>query len=224
MTMKGFLDYLAHTLCYGAICMFYFGFVAVGILYAVIGDTIFLWVVTILASIAIGSVMAVPSALDCADDRTGLKRNEFVACSALIIMVAIFGSLGVFSFETTTKEETETISIPYETSYETSGLLLEGEQKTISQGQNGEKTIKYRVTRKLRTGEEVKREQISENISKTAKNEVVVRGTGTTETIPSTTPNTNTYSGGGAICNDGTRSYSTGRGTCSHHGGVDRWL
>lgn len=27
----------------------------------------------------------------------------------------------------------------------------------------------------------------------------------------------------GAICNDGWRSYSTGRGTCSHHGGVDHW-
>lgn len=28
----------------------------------------------------------------------------------------------------------------------------------------------------------------------------------------------------GAICNDGSRSYSTGRGTCSHHGGVNYWL
>jgi hypothetical protein len=28
----------------------------------------------------------------------------------------------------------------------------------------------------------------------------------------------------GAICNDGWRSYSTGSGTCSHHGGVDYWL
>lgn len=28
----------------------------------------------------------------------------------------------------------------------------------------------------------------------------------------------------GAICNDGSRSYSTGRGTCSRHGGVDYWL
>ena len=31
-------------------------------------------------------------------------------------------------------------------------------------------------------------------------------------------------SGGGAICSDGSRSYSTGRGTCSHHGGVSQWL
>jgi hypothetical protein len=28
----------------------------------------------------------------------------------------------------------------------------------------------------------------------------------------------------GAICRDGWRSYSTGSGTCSHHGGVDHWL
>lgn len=28
----------------------------------------------------------------------------------------------------------------------------------------------------------------------------------------------------GAVCMDGTRSYSTGSGTCSNHGGVDYWL
>lgn len=28
----------------------------------------------------------------------------------------------------------------------------------------------------------------------------------------------------GAICRDGSRSYATGRGACSHHGGVDHWL
>lgn len=28
----------------------------------------------------------------------------------------------------------------------------------------------------------------------------------------------------GAICADGSRSFSTGRGTCSHHGGVARWI
>lgn len=28
----------------------------------------------------------------------------------------------------------------------------------------------------------------------------------------------------GAICRDGSRSSATGRGACSHHGGVDHWL
>lgn len=41
-------------------------------------------------------------------------------------------------------------------------------------------------------------------------------------------PKTNYYYdddySGGAICNDGTRSYSTGKGTCSHHDGVWYWL
>jgi len=27
----------------------------------------------------------------------------------------------------------------------------------------------------------------------------------------------------GAICNDGWKSSATGRGACSHHGGVDYW-
>lgn len=28
----------------------------------------------------------------------------------------------------------------------------------------------------------------------------------------------------GAICNDGSESKAIGRGACSHHGGVKRWL
>ncbi|MBG0860175.1 MAG: DUF3761 domain-containing protein [Bacteroidales bacterium] len=28
----------------------------------------------------------------------------------------------------------------------------------------------------------------------------------------------------GAICKDGTRAYTTDPGTCSDHGGVDRWI
>ena len=39
-------------------------------------------------------------------------------------------------------------------------------------------------------------------------------------------PYTPAYSnyGPSAICGDGTYSYSSGRGTCSHHGGVAQWL
>jgi hypothetical protein len=28
----------------------------------------------------------------------------------------------------------------------------------------------------------------------------------------------------GAVCKDGSKSKATGRGACSHHGGVDYWL
>lgn len=48
---------------------------------------------------------------------------------------------------------------------------------------------------------------------------------------PATTPPpsegkyyTGVYDEPTAICADGTYSYSTGRGTCSRHGGVDEWL
>ena len=39
-------------------------------------------------------------------------------------------------------------------------------------------------------------------------------------------PYTPAYSnyGPSALCGDGTYSYSSGRGTCSHHGGVAQWL
>ena len=39
-------------------------------------------------------------------------------------------------------------------------------------------------------------------------------------------PYTPAYSnyGPSALCRDGTYSYSSGRGTCSHHGGVAQWL
>lgn len=44
------------------------------------------------------------------------------------------------------------------------------------------------------------------------------------ERIQSPTYYSSAPSGATALCNDGTYSFSTSRrGTCSHHGGVDRW-
>lgn len=42
---------------------------------------------------------------------------------------------------------------------------------------------------------------------------------------PAPAPTANPLSGqrSGAVCRDGTRSSATGRGACSHHGGVDHW-
>lgn len=40
---------------------------------------------------------------------------------------------------------------------------------------------------------------------------------------PYTSPSYDNY-GPSALCRDGTYSYSTGRGTCSWHGGVAQWL
>ena len=43
---------------------------------------------------------------------------------------------------------------------------------------------------------------------------------------PPSAPNTPPETGRriGAVCRDGTRSSATGRGACSHHGGVDHWI
>jgi|ERR1044072_1822128 hypothetical protein len=51
-----------------------------------------------------------------------------------------------------------------------------------------------------------------------------VTAVGLKETPPVLDNNLYIHNSGGAICGDGSRSYSTGRGTCSHHGGVAEWL
>lgn len=53
----------------------------------------------------------------------------------------------------------------------------------------------------------------------------ILSPTSTPKPRPTTAP-AKPSSGGrvGAICRDGTRSYATGRGACSHHGGVSYWL
>jgi hypothetical protein len=51
------------------------------------------------------------------------------------------------------------------------------------------------------------------------------RPTATPNVAPTATPYVAPTGGRtGAICNDGTYSSATGRGACSHHGGVARWL
>jgi hypothetical protein len=53
-------------------------------------------------------------------------------------------------------------------------------------------------------------------------------GTKTAEPTPETTPKIKAPAADkvrtGCICRDGTESTATGRGACSHHGGVDHWL
>jgi hypothetical protein len=54
---------------------------------------------------------------------------------------------------------------------------------------------------------------IKEKISKVASNKV-----------PKVNASKNSGERIGCICRNGTRSYATGRGACSHHGGVEHWL
>jgi len=70
---------------------------------------------------------------------------------------------------------------------------------------------------------------VSDSIITQPVNEVVARGTYVAPApAPVSSYSNSNYSTGsyrtGAICRDGTRSYATGSGACSWHGGVSYWL
>lgn len=67
--------------------------------------------------------------------------------------------------------------------------------------------------------------QIKSNFSKDASKIAKKKSTSSFSKISKPAVQTKKYRRRvGAICRDGTRSYATGRGACSHHGGVSRWL
>lgn len=103
----------------------------------------------------------------------------------------------------------ENITIPYETEYI-------GEESTLSDittvGVDGQKE----VCTPDKDGYDVQSTVIADPIT-----EVITYKAYEPFEFEYTEP---AYYGGGAICNDGSRSYSTGRGTCSWHGGVQYYL
>ncbi len=76
---------------------------------------------------------------------------------------------------TITEEVTETEEVPYETTYEDSSDLYEGETSVSQKGVKGEKEVTYKVS--YENGEEVSREAVSEKVTKEPVNEIVLRGT-----------------------------------------------
>jgi hypothetical protein len=103
--------------------------------------------------------------------------------------------------------------------------LTKGTTKITQEGVNGERTITYEVTYK--DGIETGREKVSDEITKPAVDKTITVGTYVAPVYtpaPSTT-STNPSSGArtGAVCEDGSSSAATGRGACSHHGGVAYW-
>lgn len=121
-----------------------------------------------------------------------------------------------------TVEETEVIT--YETQRVETANLPRGEEQVQQAGEAGERTLTYRVSY---TGEEeANRELVSDEVTKEPQDQIVMVGT---YVAPAPAPQTHapqTPSGGrtGAVCNSGRVSSATGRGACSHHGGVARWL
>lgn len=130
------------------------------------------------------------------------------------------------------------VAVAYDTEYVDDSSLPKGQTKVITAGKNGERTDYYEVT--YIDGVESKRELTKSEITFAPVTQIVANGSyvappqtvhcengsyvnsaGNTVCRPS---QTNTGSAT-AICGDGSYSYSQSRrGTCSHHGGVARWL
>jgi hypothetical protein len=134
---------------------------------------------------------------------------------------------------------TVTKDLPFKSTKVEDSSLNKGSTKVTTVGVKGQITEKYDVTYK--NGVESSRELISSETTTKPIDEVVAVGTYEAPAQPSCPNGTyvNTYgnevcrpyesdgapAGATAQCVDGTYSFSqTRRGTCSHHGGVARWL
>lgn len=137
----------------------------------------------------------------------------------------------------TTKELTTTVAVPYESETVQSPSLEKGTTKITTQGVDGVKTQVWTVT--YLDGTETSRELKSESLTTPPVTEVTTIGTkaaalycpnGTyinsaSNTVCRPYESTSAPAGATALCRDGTYSFSQSRsGTCSHHGGVARWL
>ena len=136
-----------------------------------------------------------------------------------------------------TKTVTTTEPVAYTSSTVNDPNLAQGTAQTQTAGVNGVRTFTYEVT--LTDGVETARKEVSNVVTTQPVNEVIAHGTkapapscpngtyvnsaGNTVCRPYEAPSA--PAGATAQCEDGTYSYSQSRrGTCSHHGGVARWL
>lgn len=167
-------------------------------------------------------------------------------------VITVFGLLGILFFiligvtapanaeSITIKTLTETKPVHYSTTVQYDDRLPKGQTQVIKEGVDGVETSLYTVT--YSNGKEIAR--VLKTKSVTAQPVPKVDAVGT-YVAPAQSIQTPTASGTGytnvdgnhinspssdpagasAQCADGTYSYSAHRqGTCSHHGGVARWL
>lgn len=139
---------------------------------------------------------------------------------ALVFGAIWIGAIGYFVIGFATEAtgtsqdvKCETVSVPYKTQWVDTNDIL-GEESIQTAGVDGSDKVC-----KDGSGKEMSREIQTAPVTQ-------VIGVGK---IPESEWGYNSLDGepgyeGGAICEDGSRSYSTGRGTCSHHGGVAQWL
>lgn len=109
-----------------------------------------------------------------------------------------------------TYSDCRTEEIPFETQYEGETGQYGYTETIKQQGVAGSK----KICKPSKPGYEDKVEVIAQPV-----NHVIVR-----TPKPAPQPIQQQRYRVGAICRDGWRSYATGRGACSHHGGVSEWL
>jgi len=133
--------------------------------------------------------------------------KRFVAAVApWLIWTVLIGSFITYSF-VSNRPTCTTETVPYSVQTINDDTMDIGTTKVSSQGTNGSDKVC-----RDKQGAEVSRSHLTTPI-----NEVDAIGTKTEPTTVYVPPAT-TYSGG-TLCADGTYSSSTGRGTCSWHGG-----
>src|SRR3989344_1157570 len=137
-----------------------------------------------------------------------------------------------------TKTFSEQVAILHDSTTINDSSLAQGTTQIRQAGKDGEKTITYEV--KIQDGVEMSRKVVAEEITIQPVSEIKALGT---EAPVSTNAPNGTYknvdgdiiqspyhapsapAGASAQCGDGTYSFSAHRqGTCSHHGGVARWV
>lgn len=119
------------------------------------------------------------------------------------------------------KTDTKTEAIPFETKTVDDPTSPSGTEKVTTEGVNGVKTLTYDVT--LTNGVETDRQLVKEEITTPPVTKVIAQGTYTPPPPPPPPPPPAPAYRVGAVCADGWDSTATGRGACSHHGGVSCW-
>jgi hypothetical protein len=124
------------------------------------------------------------------------------------------------------KAETKTEVVPFESTEQQDNTLAKGQTRVATEGVNGERTITYDVT--YVQNKETARKEVKNEITKAPVAKVTQIGTYVTPppapVTPAPAPQIRSNVRTGAICEDGWHSSATGRGACSHHGGVAYWL
>lgn len=144
-----------------------------------------------------------------------MKTQEKITAGVLATIVAIAGGTYVANKSSITcNSET----VPYVETIEKTDILHIGQSQVKFAGVNGIN--------------KVCRNESNEVVSTAATlppiNQVTMQGIQQAVTPPPLVtpapPASTVCSGYPTLCNDGSCSGSTGRGTCSHHGGIDRYL